>query len=206
MQWLKTTTITVLTVLWLGPSWAIPLLVLTGLALGSMASCRELGCCSPASADCWLVQRRELDHMFLITIQMTKAGLLMWQQKVSMCSMGQPTCASSLHDSTWITFATIHPTGQSKLHDQVQCQCGKELPKLWMLKGEAFVAAFAIWLFKFKLAFKVHSLTHRKAYQAYFYLHTITLLLPSSWNTLSTYLWTETCSTFKWYVLLKLVV
>ena len=73
-----------------------------------------------------------------------------------------------------------------------------------MLDGEAFVVAFAIRLFKFELAFKVPSLP--KSHQAYFYLHTITLLLPSSWNTPSTYHWTETWSTFKKYVLLKLVV
>ena len=68
----------------------ILLLVLTGLALGSMASCRELGSCSPGSADCGLGQWRELDHMFLITIQLAKAGLFTWLQKGSMCSMGHP--------------------------------------------------------------------------------------------------------------------
>ena len=99
----------------------------------------------------------------------------------------------------------IHPD-QKELHDQVQRQCGTELPKFWMLDGEASVVAFAIRLFKFKLAFKVHFPTTQKSHQAYFYLHTITLLLPSSWNTPSTCHWTETRSTFKKYVLLKLVV
>ena len=75
-----------------------------------------------------------------------------------------------------------------------------------MLDGEELVVAFAIQLFKFELAFKVHFPTPQKSHQAYFYLHTITLLLPSSWNTPSTYHWTETWSIFKKYVLLKFVV
>lgn len=93
---------------------------------------------------------------------------------------GKSKCARPFHTSTWITFATIHPTGQSKLNDQFQHQYDSYL-RVWRWEAEAFVVAFAIQLLKFKLVLKAFP---RKAYQACFCLHTIALSFLFSWSTL----------------------
>lgn len=62
-------------------------------------------------------------------------------RKILHAASGKSLCASPFLTSTWITFATIHPTGQSKLHDQFQHQDDSYL-RVWRSGSRGICGCF----------------------------------------------------------------